>query len=41
MMYSMFKTMSLNAVFIDPLIAGVLSAITGGVVGWVLGYGKK
>ncbi|MEK7255565.1 MAG: hypothetical protein AAB316_12525, partial [Bacteroidota bacterium] len=34
MMYSMFKTMSLNAVFIDPLIAGVLSAITGGVVGW-------
>jgi hypothetical protein len=41
MMYSMFKTITLNAVFIDPLIAAVLSAITGGVVGWVLGYGRK
>ncbi|MBK9017421.1 MAG: hypothetical protein IPM82_27120 [Saprospiraceae bacterium] len=41
MMYSMLKTITLNGAFIDPLISGVMGAITGGVVGWVLGYGNK
>ncbi len=39
--YSLLKTISLNGVLIDPLIACVLGAITGGVIGWVLGYGNK
>ena len=41
MMYSMLKTMTLNGAFLDPLISGAIGAITGGVVGWVLGYGNK
>lgn len=37
-LYSMYNMSSVNLIFIEPIGSAVLGAITGGVVGWVLGY---
>ncbi|MBV6438423.1 MAG: hypothetical protein DYG98_22800 [Haliscomenobacteraceae bacterium CHB4] len=33
--------MNSTAALVDPLVWAVMSAITGGVVGWALGYGNR
>lgn len=33
--------MNTTAALVDPLVWAVMSAISGGMVGWALGYGKK
>lgn len=39
--YAMWNMSSMNMIFIDPIASGVLGAVGGGVVGWVLGYGQR
>lgn len=39
--YSLTNLMTMNVLCIDPIAAGVLGALTGGVVGWVLGIRAK
>ncbi|GJM36293.1 MAG: hypothetical protein DHS20C18_52940 [Saprospiraceae bacterium] len=38
--FSMYNFITLQSVIVDIIAATALSAITGGVVGWVLGYKK-
>lgn len=33
--------MNPTAAMVDPIVSAVMSAITGGVVGWALGYGNR
>lgn len=40
-MHGTMDMMSLPAVFVDVLVGTVMWALTGGVVGWVLGMGKE
>lgn len=39
--YGMMNASTLTANLVDPFVNAVQGAIGGGVVGWVLGYGKK
>jgi hypothetical protein len=39
--YASMNIAHLNTTLIDPLINAVQSAIAGGIIGWVLGYGAK
>lgn len=40
-MHGTMDMMSLPAVFVDVVVGTVMWALTGGVVGWVLGMGKE
>lgn len=39
--YSMWNISSFMVVIVDPIGSAVLGAITGAVVGWILGYGGR
>ena len=41
MMYSTTNISNLNAMILDIVIMVLIGAITGGVVGWILGYERK
>lgn len=39
--YGSMNVMNMSATLVDPIINAIQGLIAGGIIGWVLGYGKK